>query len=320
MQYRTFSDLSALIRRSLYRVPHDIDIVVGIPRSGMIPAYMIALYLNKRVTDIDSFLLGNVGGTGERGQYISNTPIKKVLVIDDSVYSGGSITKAKERLTQVSFQYEFIFMSPFVTTKGIEYVDLYLEIIDDARVFEWNVFHHSMLSHAALDIDGVLNLDPEIDDDGPIYSHFLDTAKPLFVPTVKVNTLITCRLEKYRKQTEEWLKLHNVQYDQLIMLNLPSKIERLRWGKHGEFKADYYKQNGGLYLFIESSKSQAMTIAEQSGKPTLCIETNELLCINKRPFQKRVNHWIKRKFPRVSSLLSPIYQRMSKFQRNFPRI
>ena len=94
------------------------------------------------------------------------------------------------------------------------------------------------------------------------------------------------------------------------MLNLPSKFERLRWGKHGEFKANYYKQHDDLHLFIESSQTQAITIAEQSGKPALCVETNELLCINKRPLQKRVNHWIKRKFPRVSSLLSPIYQRI----------
>ena len=70
MQYRTFSDLSTLIRRNIHRVPHDIDIIVGIPRSGMIPAYMIALYLNKRVTDIDSFIVGKIVEAGERDKYI----------------------------------------------------------------------------------------------------------------------------------------------------------------------------------------------------------------------------------------------------------
>ena len=312
MQYRTFSDLSTLIRRNIHRVPHDIDIVVGIPRSGMIPAYMIALYLNKRVTDIDSFILGKIVEAGERAKYIRQTTIKKVLIVDDSVCSGCAMNKAKEKLLPILSQYEFVFMSPIVTTIGRSYVDLYLEIIDDARIFEWNVFHHSLLSHAALDIDGVLNIDPVMDDDGVIYSTFLDTATPLFVPTVKINTLITCRLEKYRKQTEKWLQSHHVQYEKLIMLDMPPKSERIKWGKHGEFKANYYKQHNDLFLFIESNRSQASIIAELSNKPTLCVETNELLCISKRPLQKRINHWIKRKFPRVSSLLSPFYQRMTK--------
>lgn len=45
-------------------------------------------------------------------------------------------------------------------------------------------------------------------------------------------------------------------------------------------------------------------------KQDIPMSEYELLCINKRPLQKRVNHWIERKFPRVSSLLSPIYQRI----------
>lgn len=35
---------------------HDFDLIVGIPRSGMIPAYTIGLYLNIDVTDVSSFV------------------------------------------------------------------------------------------------------------------------------------------------------------------------------------------------------------------------------------------------------------------------
>ena len=34
----------------------NVDLVVGIPRSGMLPANLIAMYLNKPFTDINSFL------------------------------------------------------------------------------------------------------------------------------------------------------------------------------------------------------------------------------------------------------------------------
>ena len=44
MQYRTIADLSALVRANIHKVPHDIDIVVGVPRSGMLPAMMIAFF------------------------------------------------------------------------------------------------------------------------------------------------------------------------------------------------------------------------------------------------------------------------------------
>lgn len=44
MQYRTLADLSNLIRKNIYKVPHDIDLVVGIPRSGMLPANIIAMF------------------------------------------------------------------------------------------------------------------------------------------------------------------------------------------------------------------------------------------------------------------------------------
>ena len=58
MNYRTFSDLNELIIRRLYILPKDIDLIVGIPRSGMVPANLIALYLNKSLTDLDSFING----------------------------------------------------------------------------------------------------------------------------------------------------------------------------------------------------------------------------------------------------------------------
>ncbi len=60
MNYRTIADLSNLIRTNLYKIPHDIDVVVGVPRSGMLPATMIALYLNKRLSDINTFFVGGV--------------------------------------------------------------------------------------------------------------------------------------------------------------------------------------------------------------------------------------------------------------------
>ena len=302
MEYRTIADLSTLIRTNIHLVPHDIDLVVGVPRSGMLPALMIALYLNKRVTDIDSFIEGKIYTAGTRSQYIPDNDIKKVLVVDDSVRTGKAINKAKNKIKDADLLYQYIYLAPIATTESKKFVDIYFEIIDDDRLFEWNIFHHEVLESACLDIDGVLNVDPSIntDDDGPNYIHFLQNTKPLFTPTVPIDTLISCRLEKYRSYTEQWLKRHGVRYNHLVMLNLPSKAERLLWNNHGLYKAQYYQEHSNLCLFIESSARQAQVIANHTLKPVICVETNTLVQPDAHmTSRKKIRRAIRHRCPRL---------------------
>jgi YesN/AraC family two-component response regulator len=94
MRYVTTSELSRMLRSNLWKIPHDIDLVVGIPRSGLMVANMVALYLNKKLSDIDSFVEGrifNIGST--RAHMVADTPIRKVLVVDDDVEIGHYIAQ-----------------------------------------------------------------------------------------------------------------------------------------------------------------------------------------------------------------------------------
>lgn len=277
MRYVTIAELSDIIRRNLWKIPHDIDLVVGVPRSGMLPATMIALYLNTNLGDWENLLEDKLFAIGRtRQSFMNHHEIKKVLVVDDSVMSGGSITAVKEKLEPISSKYDFTYLTPISSSNGTQYVDIFFEVIDDSRIFEWNLFHHSYLINACFDLDGVICCDPKIDDDGEKYVHFLETATPLFVPTAPIDTIITCRLEKYRKQTETWLSKNNINYQKLIMLNLPTKADRIKWGKHGEYKGKYYKKSH-CNIFIESSFHQAQIIAKISGKFVICIETNSVV-------------------------------------------
>lgn len=52
MTYTTYEDLSNCIRRNVWKVPADVDLIVGVPRSGMIPALMLAELMNKRCADL----------------------------------------------------------------------------------------------------------------------------------------------------------------------------------------------------------------------------------------------------------------------------
>ena len=291
MRYVTIAELSDTIRHNIWQVPHDVDVVVGVPRSGLMAASLIALYLNKRLSDIDSILKGRIIEMGARGEFVEKKKIQHILVVDDSVYSGCAIRKAKERLQHLSDQYRITFLAPIVTSIGAKEVDIYFTIIDDNRIFEWNLFHHGCLEEACLDMDGVLCVDPEIDDDGEQYRHFLQNAVPLFIPTVKVGAIVTCRLSKYRKLTEQWLFENGISYGQLIMLDLPSREERIKWNKRGEWKGEVYRQSS-CTLFIESDEKQAQTIANISHKDVISIASNRLLHCPKTRWQ-RLKHTTK---------------------------
>ena len=275
--FRSIADLNNCIFKNIAKIPKDVDLIVGLPRSGMLPANIIALYLNKPYTDIDSFLEGKVYGCGYRGNFIKDRDVKKILVIDDSISSGSAIAKAKEKLKNSKF--EFIYAAVYGRSESRLRVDICLEIIDGLRVFQWNMFHHKLiLSMACMDIDGVLCRDPtpEENDDGKKYMEFLLTAEPKFIPSVKVKTLISCRLEKYRKATELWLKSNGIEYDNLIMLNLPNATERRKWNRYGDYKGNEYKKPGYVF-FIESSLNEAKRIKEVSGKTVFCTEAMTLI-------------------------------------------
>ena len=145
------------------------------------------------------------------------------------------------------------------------------------RVFEWNIYHHSVMSRSCVDIDGVLCLDPtpEQNDDGPQYIDFLLNAQALNIPSAKIHSLVTNRLEKYRKETETWLNKYNIEYDHLIMLNVASKEERQRLNSYVTHKANYYRTSG-LDFFIESEVAQASSIAQLTGKPVFCVDNNTI--------------------------------------------
>lgn len=316
--YRSYEDLSTLLLKNLYKIPHDIDTIVGIPRSGMIPALMISMYLNKPVTDLDSFIEGRLYSSGGRGDYVPSSQSSKVLVIDDSILTGNAILKAKEKIGDLEKNYNILYAAAYASSIAKKYVDLWFEEINMYRIFQWNIFHQKkILETTCMDIDGVLCPDPPYDDDGVEYVNFIQHASPMIIPSATINILVTCRLEKYRLHTERWLQEHGVKYDKLLMLNLPSKEERLKWGKHGEYKGEIYKKSS-CSLFIESSLKEAVDICRVSGKQVFCIETMEMMYGN-RQYLNKMSSSLNIKIRRLVKKLLPS-SCIAKLKRVFSRI
>ena len=241
----------------------------------MIPAYMIGMILNRKVCSLDEFIHNIEPSHGVRPL---NTGGSGILIVDDSCYSGSSMTGVKEKINAAGIQNSDIKYAAVYCKPGSELMlDLALTTLEVPRVFQWNYMNHSFIEAACFDIDGVLCVDPteEENDDGEKYRNFILNAKPLYIPKYKIYALVSSRLEKYRTETIEWLKKQNVNYQHLYLLDVPSKAERVRLNLHAKFKADIYAKLENTVLFYESEPAQAVEIAVLTKKPVFCTSTDE---------------------------------------------
>lgn len=284
MKYITLSDLAQTLRTQFRKVPHDVDFVLGVPRSGMLAATPIAEWLNVPCVDVDSFCAGAAPTGGRRVAFHADIgrARKRVLVVDDTIFNGGSMAAVREKLRPFAGAYDFIFMAAYLEGPCSD-VDVWLEDVrpwaDPFVLYEWNVFHHTprIMSRCIYDIDGVLCVDPPDERDTDAYVQYIQRPVPLFVPSVEVGEIVTYRLAAYEHITRRWLAEAGVRYKTLTMFPAHTYEARRASGiGPAAYKADIYAQRGWARLFVESSDAQARQIAQRTAKPVLCVETNRL--------------------------------------------
>ena len=177
LNYKTYKDLSLDIKNNLHKLPKDIDLVVGIPRSGMIPAYMIGLLLSKQVCSLYEFISESFKSEATyRVKF--NKEVKNIIIVDDSISSGRAITDTKNLIAKndLDKKYNITYVAIYYKEESYkQFIDIGFEKVSRPRLFQWNYLNHTFLEDAAFDIDGVLCYDPlpEENDDGEKYKHFI---------------------------------------------------------------------------------------------------------------------------------------------------
>ena len=317
LNYRSYTQLHEDIRQWALQLPKGIELVAGIPKSGLLVANILCMHLQLPMADLEGFLAGRIFPSGERLKDIDaatflNTP-RTVLVVDDSVDSGTQMERARSRIAEMHLQHKIMYGALYASTlEQMHRLDYSLVHLPQPRFFEWNLFHTTLIQNSCIDIDGVLCRDPLDDenDDGEQYIKFIRTVQPLVIPSVPIGWLVTCRLEKYRAATVDWLQSHGIRYNQLLMMDYQTKEQRQQEGAYASFKAGIYKTTGAA-LFIESSGQQAGQIATLAGKVVYCTESSTLF---QPSFPDRVKERIKeevhktRKYPllRLKALFKSI--------------
>lgn len=271
---RLIQDTRDLIRR----LPSDLSGIAGIPRSGLLPASYLAMTLHRPLYELCRERgLRRVGhGLRLETGALQDGPL---LVIDDSVYSGYAMGMARRALARTCPTRAAIFAALYPRPATSSCVDVYARLAPEPHLFEWNLFNCNQTSTFAFDLDGVLCHDwtgDNLDGDGPEYRSFVRDAQPKWLPRRGVLALIvTARLERYRAETEDWLRRHGIRVRELIMGPWATARERRDSYDAGHFKGRAYRQSG-CRLFIESDPSQAEAIFRAAGKPVLCPVTGRV--------------------------------------------
>ena len=271
MEYVSFQDMVTLCDALLPKLGRNFDVIVGIPGSGLLVANILSLKLGKPLTTPENVKTHWLSKSIEL--QISRTPT--ILLVDDSYQSGASMMEAFNSLVLSGVPRGNIKTAALITSrKGVKELDHYCLEINEKRLFEWNLVHKKM--NVVTDLDGVLCEDPPEDAriDDAEYERWITSAKPLVIPTFKINTILTSRIEKYRNQTESWLKDQGVKYGRLVM-----SIEDTREAQKKAGLVHKVKEINELHpeIYWESGSREARELLPLIQCPILVFEEKIIL-------------------------------------------
>ena len=247
--------------------PTTYDLIVGIPRSGLMVANIIALTLGKPLATPEFFIRGHVW----KSKLIDKKEnYKNMLLVDDSITSGKTMEESLQLLRLNCEKINITKAALIATEDSKKSGDLYYKVIPHPRVFEWNLLH-SKKGKLVSDLDGVIceNCPPGVDLNEELYTNWIKNAKPYLISTFEIDVILSSRLEKYRSETEEWLAKHGVRYKELILWDIQSKQERN--GKHAQHKIGYLLKIKPDMVW-ESCLHETKQIWGATKIPTLCID------------------------------------------------
>lgn len=264
VNYRTLNDLNESTIKNIYRIPSTVDLVVAIPRSGMLLGSIIALHLNKQITTVDMLLRGEIIEHGTTRYIEDKNKYEHLLVVDDTTNTGRTISETKNKLQHINAN--ITYLCAYVNKHSKQFVDVFFEEIEQPRIFQWNIMHSWFNRNSIYEIDGVLCENINEENNEIKYIEQIKNAKPKFIPYETIEIICSRRLEKYRDITTQWLDKNKVKYHTLIMRK-----------ENTQTKYDIYQnviENNNCQTFFIPEYQQAKIIKNiNPTKNVFCVDT-----------------------------------------------
>lgn len=260
----------------LATLPADIDCVVAIARSGLLPGSIVAHLRHLPMLTVSRQTgIHDPGHGGRMENRDKSRPPSHILLIDDTAASGHEMSMCtpivRERFPEARITRAVIYSKPEV----VGALDTCFATYSGLHYLEWNFVNAGHGQQAAFDMDGILNRDFTYEEcqDDDTYRRVMADIEPLYLPRrMPVPLIVTARPESTRDITLEWLAKWGVKVDGLVMWPgawHPPSSEVAPW------KAKHYAESQ-YHLFIESSEDQSKLINEITGRPVLCPAARKL--------------------------------------------
>jgi hypothetical protein len=229
-------------------LPTDIDAIVAIPRSGMIPASIIACMLHlPLMTIVDNQIVP----CGHGHRLCDPNPQGQRLAFVDDTLAGGS---AYRHLVDTGLlKHPDLFAVVYSSVPEGDHI--FVRHVPFPHLLEWNLFNSCYLPSIATDMDGVLCHNPPY---GTV---------PLYLPRRQaIKAVITARPAPQRFETMRWLESKCVQYERLYMWPRDTMAEDQR--ELASWKAAMVRESGAEW-YIESEPGLSDLI-RSNGVRVLC--------------------------------------------------
>lgn len=264
--------LIAEARSLAWQLPSSIDCIVGVARSGLLPATLIATERHVPMFSVSPGAGVQQVGSGYRLMGSANGP-RHIAIVDDTVASGGQMRTARGQVAASFPGAKITTAAIFGHPRGATRVDQVGVILPGAHYLEWNFFNSGHAERAGFDFDGVL-------------CHNENQTKPLYLPVRRpIPLIITGRSELHRESSQAWLDRHGVKCNEMIMRpdNVAGDSQSI-----GRWKGQIYTQ-ASVTLFVESESDQARLIAAIANKPVLCMACKHVIRPTPRAAKPRVS-------------------------------
>lgn len=195
----TCTDLAAGAVELADQIPPDVTRVVGIPRSGMIPAAIIASKLHLPLYTIRDWEVVPAGGGFRTGWGQLDGAGGRWCFVDDTLHNGGTLRRLRAAGVPLDAH-----LTAVVYALNPSQCDLYFAALATPHLLEWNLLNTAYVQHLASDFDGIICHNPPHQD------------KPKYLSRcAAIKTIISARPESERQQSETWLARYGVQYQSL---------------------------------------------------------------------------------------------------------
>ena len=272
LQFYNLNDSFKLCEEWSLNIPNDYDVIIGVPRAGLMFANILACRFGRPLSTPDNFLRGEMW-------FSHDAPlppkITKVLLVEDSIGAGIQINSAYQRIKEAFPQMHIEKAGLFVVPQSADKLDYSFAVKPEPNFFEWNIMTATWSwGEVVSGLEGVICLENPLSSNyfDDKYIHYVRSAKPLLIPTYPLKAIVTSRPEGLRKVTEKWLYEHNVKYEHLIMR--PDDLTA-NFSNIVKMKSDVARAIKPFWVW-ESNYEEAKEIHQRARVPVLCTQTMTL--------------------------------------------